>query len=174
MPVEDVPEQGGEIAAVADDRVGEFPPQRVARHDPEVATDIGENGAGRAAADLGRDVPGRGQTGDAWFARGGAAVLGLGGARLARGWGGQGGRCGRFADGAADQPGLERGGAKQAAGDAREDFADIDGAEVPRDVGEVGRGDALLQLRWTARGGCGAVKVLLPESSNRNQQDGPS
>ena len=85
VSVEDVPEQGGEIAAVADDGRGEFPPQRVARHDPEVATDIGENGAGRAAADLGRDVPGRGQTGDAWFARGGAFVLGAGDARLARG-----------------------------------------------------------------------------------------
>ena len=46
MSVEDVPEQGGEIAAVADDGRGEFPPQRIARHDPQVATDIGENGAG--------------------------------------------------------------------------------------------------------------------------------
>jgi hypothetical protein len=87
VPVENVPEQGGEIAAVADDGLGDLPPQRVARHDSEVATDIGENRAGRAAADLGRDVPGRGQTGDAWFACVGAAVLGLGGARLARGWG---------------------------------------------------------------------------------------
>ena len=134
VPVEDVPEQGGEIAAVADDGRGEFPPQRVAWHDPQVATDIGENGAGRAAADLGRDVPGRGQTGDAWFACGGAAVLGLGGARLARGRGGQGGQGGRLADGVADEPGLERGGAKQAAGDAREDLCDVAGAEVPRDV----------------------------------------
>ena len=90
VPIGDVPEQGGEIAAVADDGRGKFSPQRVARHDPEVATDIGENGASRAAADLGRDVPGRRQTGDAWIVRGGAAVLGLGGARLARGWGGQG------------------------------------------------------------------------------------
>ena len=99
VPVEDVAEQGGEIAAVADDGRGEFPPQRVARHDPQVATDIGEDGAGRAAADFGRDVPGRGQAGDGWFARGGAAVLGWGGARLAGRWGGQGGRCGRLADG---------------------------------------------------------------------------
>ena len=37
------------------------------------------------------------------------------------------------------------GGAKQPAGDACEDFSDVDGAEVPRDVGEVGRGGALLQ-----------------------------
>ncbi len=124
VPIADVRDQGREIAAVADDGRGEFPPQRVARHDSQVATDIGEDGAGRAAADLGRDVAGRGQTGDAWFARGGAAVLGLGGARLAMGWGGQGGRCGRLADGVAGQPGLERGGAKQAAGDAREDFSD--------------------------------------------------
>ena len=34
---------------------------------------------------------------------------------------------------------------KQAAGDAREDLPDVDDAEVPRDVGEVGRGGALLQ-----------------------------
>jgi hypothetical protein len=45
----------------------------------------------------------------------------------------------------ADQLGLERRGAKQAAGDAREDFSDVDDAEVPRDVGEVGRGGPLLQ-----------------------------
>ena len=66
----------------------------------------------------------------------------------ARGWRSDGAvrcRCGRLADGVADQPGLERGGAKQAAGDARDDFSDVDGAEVPRDVGEVGRGGALLQ-----------------------------
>jgi hypothetical protein len=87
--VGDVLDQGGEIAAVADDGRGEFPSQRVARPDSQVATDIGENGAGRAAADLGRDVPGLGQTGDAWFARGGAFVLGAGGARLARRWGGR-------------------------------------------------------------------------------------
>ncbi len=67
------------------------PPQRVARHDPQVATDIGENGAGRAAADLAAMSPGVGRQGDAWFARGGAAVLGWGGARLGRGWDGQGG-----------------------------------------------------------------------------------
>ena len=112
---------------------------------PQVATDIGENGAGRAAADLGRDVPGLGQTGDAWFARGGAFVLGTGGARLARRWGGPGGQCGRLADGVAEQLGLERGGAKQAAGDARDNFSDVDGAEVARDVGEVSRGGALLR-----------------------------
>jgi len=138
------PTRVARFAAVADDRRGEFPPQRVARHDPQVATDIGENGAGRAAADLGRDVPGRGQTGNAWFACAGAAVLGLSGARQASGGGGQGGRWGRLADGVADQPGLERG-AKQAAGDARDDFSDVDDAEVPRDVGEVGLGGALLQ-----------------------------
>ena len=111
----------------------------------QVATDVGENRAGRAAADLGRDVPGRGQTDDAWFACGGAAVLGLGGSRLARGWGGRGARCGRLADGVVDQPGLERSGAKQAAGDARDDLPDVDGAEMPRDVTEVGLGGALLQ-----------------------------
>jgi hypothetical protein len=47
-----------------------------------------------------------------------------------------GGQCGRLADGVAEQLGLERGGAKQAAGDARDNFSDVDGAEVARDVGE--------------------------------------
>ena len=65
--------------------------------------------------------------------------------RLAAGGGWGGGQSGRLADGVADQPGLERGGAKQAAGDARQDFSDVDGAEVPSDVTEVGRGGALLQ-----------------------------
>ena len=114
-------------------------------NDPQVATDIGEDGFDRATADLGRDVPGRGQTGDAWFACVGAAVLGLGGARLARGWGVQRGQCGRLADGVAEQPGLERGGTEQAAGDACDDLSDVCDAEVSRDVPEVGRGGALLQ-----------------------------
>ena len=54
-------------------------------------------------------------------------------------------RCGLRTVGAADDPGFERGGAKQAAGDAREDQRDIGGAEVSRDDGEVRGGGVLLQ-----------------------------
>ena len=43
-PLPCVLEQGGEVAAVLDDGQGEFAPQRVARHDPEVAADIGDDG----------------------------------------------------------------------------------------------------------------------------------
>ncbi len=51
---------------------------------------------------------------------------------------------GRLADRAADRSGLERGGgAKQAARDACENLSDVAGAEVPRDIGKVGRGGAL-------------------------------
>jgi hypothetical protein len=55
------------------------------------------------------------------------------------------GRCGLLPGEAAGQSGLERGGAQQAAGDAREDLSDVDGAEVSRDIGGVGGGGALLQ-----------------------------
>jgi len=144
-PLECVLEQGGEVAAVVDDGQGEFAPQWVARHDPEVATDIGDDGADRAATDLGRDVLGRGQAGKTCVGGAGASVHRSGGARLATGWGARGGWCGRLAGEAAGQSGFERGGAKQAAGDAREDFPNVDGAEVSRDVGEVGGGGALLQ-----------------------------
>ncbi|HXA22644.1 MAG TPA: hypothetical protein VNW90_10110, partial [Acetobacteraceae bacterium] len=90
----------------------------------------------------------RGQVGETGVGGTGASVHGSGGARLARGWGawgGWGGWGGRLAGEAAGQSGFERGGAKQAAGDAREDLPDVDGAEVPRDVGEVRGGGALLQ-----------------------------
>jgi len=117
----------------------------VTRHDAEVATDIGDDSADRAAADLGRDVRGCGQTGETWVGCGGAAVHGPGRARLAAGWGAVGGRCDRLAGEAGGEPGFERGGTMQAAGDARDDFPDVEGAEVPRDVGEVGGGGALLQ-----------------------------
>jgi hypothetical protein len=86
-----VPEQGDEVAAATDDGREEFPPQWVARHDPEVTTDIGDDGVDQAGVVLGRDVAGRGRTGDTWFGRAGAAML-------ATGWGVQGGRRGLFAD----------------------------------------------------------------------------
>ena len=134
-PLEDVPDQGGEVAAAFDDSEGEFPPEWVARHDPEVPADIGNDGADRAVADLGRDVPGRGQTGTTWVGRTGAFAFGRGSARLAAGWGVDGGRCGLLAREAPGQFGFKQGGTMQAAGDARQDPRDVDGAKVPRDVG---------------------------------------
>ena len=64
---------------------------------------------------------------------------------MAVGRGAHGCRRGVASGQALVQPGFERGGAEQAAGDAREDFPDVDGAEVSRDIGEVGGGGALLQ-----------------------------
>jgi hypothetical protein len=49
---------------MADDDQLQFPPQRVVRHDAEIATDVGDDGADRAAADLGCDLLGRGQAGN--------------------------------------------------------------------------------------------------------------
>ena len=145
-PLPGVLEQGGKVAAVFDDDQGEVAPQRVARHDPEVAADVGDDGAHRAAAHLGRDGLGRGQTGETRVGGTGAAVHGRGGAWLAAGWAARdGGRCGLLPGEAAGQPGLERCGAEQAAGDAREDFPDVEGAKVSRDIGGVGGGGALLQ-----------------------------
>ena len=60
-PLEDVPDQGGEVAAVRDDGLTEFRPQWMVRHDAEVAADIGEDSADRPAADLGCDLLHRGQ-----------------------------------------------------------------------------------------------------------------
>ena len=62
-PVRQVLEQGGEIAAVADDGDAEFAPQRMAGEDAEVAADVGEDGADRAAAGLGGDLLQRGDRG---------------------------------------------------------------------------------------------------------------
>ena len=140
-----VHEQCGKAAVVGDDGDGDLMPQRMSRHDPEVPTDIGDNGADRTAANLGGDLAGRGQPGDARVGRAGAAPRRPGSARLAKGWRAYGNRRGRYAREAADQPGLERGGAMQAAGDARQDLRDVDGAEVAGEFGEVGGGGALLQ-----------------------------
>src|SRR5947209_7660797 len=60
-PLEDVPDQGGGVAAVRDDGLTEFRPQWMVRHDAEVAADIGEDSADRPAADLGCDLLHRGQ-----------------------------------------------------------------------------------------------------------------
>src|SRR6185437_8876907 len=52
-PVEDVAEQIGAAAAMADDDEIQFAPQRVVRHDAEIAADVGDDDAERAAADRG-------------------------------------------------------------------------------------------------------------------------
>ena len=63
--IEDVLHQAGEAAAVSDDDKAQFPPQRMARHDAEVTTDVGDDGADRPAADLGGDLRRGGQAGEA-------------------------------------------------------------------------------------------------------------
>jgi hypothetical protein len=51
-PLEHLPEEAGEAAAVQHDRQTKFPPQRMVRHDAEITADIGDDGADWPAADL--------------------------------------------------------------------------------------------------------------------------
>jgi len=129
-----------------DDDEAQVPPQRVVRHDAEIATDIGDDRADRPAADLGGDLLRRGQQGKTRVGR-------IGGLR--GGWPGRT-RCplGRRARGRGwcfragcqlHHPDFERVGAQQATGDAREDQRDVACAEGARDGGEVGVGGALLE-----------------------------
>ena len=83
---QDVPAGGGEIAAVADDGRGNNSRERVASGTIPRSRSIGENRAGRATAHFSAamsPVWGRRRRAST---RTGAAVRGLGGARLARGW----------------------------------------------------------------------------------------
>jgi hypothetical protein len=48
-----------------DDDPAQFPPKGMARHDAEIAADIGDDRADRPAADLGGDLLRRGQKGEA-------------------------------------------------------------------------------------------------------------
>ncbi len=73
VPLDDVLDQGGEVAAVYDDGPLQFAPQRIGRHDAEIAADIGEDGADGAAADLGGDLLGGGQAGESWIGADGTA-----------------------------------------------------------------------------------------------------
>jgi hypothetical protein len=124
---------------VFDDDKAQFPPQRMARHDAEVTTDVGDDGADRPAADLGGDLRRGGQASEARV-------------RLAGG-----GRCGRpgcarpglrrssrgrriQTVGAADDLCLQRVGAVQAAGDASKDQRYVGGAEAAYDGGGIGEG----------------------------------
>ena len=55
-PVDEVRHQAGIAAAVPDHGQTHVVPQRMARQDAEVATDIGDDSADRPAADFGRDL----------------------------------------------------------------------------------------------------------------------
>jgi len=139
----DVLIQGCELAAVADDQRTDFPPKRMARHDAEVAADIRDDGADRPMTDFCGDALRRGQGSEIGVLTG-LCGRGAGQRRAGR----------RRGDGfpfrvqmacAADQPRLERLGAEQAGGDAREDCRDVGGAEVAGVVGEAGDGAGLLE-----------------------------
>lgn len=103
------------------------------RPDAEVAADVGNDGADGAAADLGGDLlgrgqaefgsgPGRGETGGRRSMTGSAWPRGLG----------------IQTRGCADDPGFERLGTEEAAGDARQDQGDVAGAEGVRSAAERG------------------------------------
>ncbi len=57
---------------MADDDQAELAPQRMARHDAEIAADIGDDGPDRPAADFGRDLRRRGEAGETSGGRFGA------------------------------------------------------------------------------------------------------
>ena len=125
-------------------------PGRGGRADAEVAADVDDDGADRAAAHLGGDFCFRGEAREAGV---------LGGARRAGGRAARpGGRaragCGGHADGrwrevlaaggATAERGFEGRGATQAAGDAGEDGGEVGGAEGSGEEGEAWGGGALL------------------------------
>ena len=133
-PREDVLHQIGHAAAVADDDDVQFLPQRMARHDAEIAADVGDHGADRATADH-RVKPGgmpRRRSARAWACRRGRSPRWA--ARWRRGQAavrGSARRRGPGVDpgGVAGDPGFECLGTEQAEGDARENSRDIAGAE---------------------------------------------
>jgi hypothetical protein len=73
--LEDVFHKAGEVAALSDDGDLQFPPERVAGHDAEVAADVGDDGADRLAADH-RVKPGGMLCGDHRVKPGGKPVQG--------------------------------------------------------------------------------------------------
>ena len=158
-PVADVLVQRDEVAAMLDDDEAQVLPQLVARHDAEIAADIGDDRADRPAADLGGDLLRRGQQGKARIGR----VCGPGG-----GWPGRAlrrcarGRGWRVRAGCElRDPGFERAGPQQAASDAREDQPDVAGAEREGDEGEVGRGGTLLQGGGEFPAGTSSRKIIV-------------
>ena len=154
----------------------------MARHDAEVATDVGDDGADRATADLGGDLLGRG-----YADRSGELVApatprgGSGGGRSAVAGSAWRRRFGVQSGGGAGDPGFERLGTEQATGDAREDQGDVAGAERVRIVTERGgelpavvdeladeadeaAGAADPQRAWPARRSICAYCAVMPPS----------
>src|SRR5215472_4628069 len=154
-PLDDFLHQSGVVAALRCDGVPQFPPQRVVAGNAKIATDVGDDGADRAAADLGGDLLGRGEVGEvkpggtgARRGRSGGGprpVLGLdpGIDAPGRSAASRGRRI--RAVGVLHEPRLERLGAEQAEGDARQDQPDVAGAEGAGGDSEVGGDAALLQ-----------------------------
>ncbi len=136
-PIENVREQPRKVAAVEDDGQGQFPPQRVSRHNAEIAADIGNHGADRTAAERGRDVPRRWHANNTGSRPIGASFRRSDSARLTVRRGAGRSNAAILAAGADDQPGFEFGGAMQTADDTRNDQPEIGGAEIMRDVVEV-------------------------------------
>jgi len=123
-----------------------FPPQRMAGQDAEVAADIGDDGADGSAADFGGDLLRGGQVGQRGAGFGVVARGRAGAARFPLRRSGSGpGSCRVQAGSATDDPGFERLGALQATGDASEDLADIAGSEAVGGEAWVGRA-ALLEV----------------------------
>ena len=79
--IEDVFHQVGKAAALSDDDGLQFPPERVAGQDAEVAADVGDDGADRLAADLGGDLLRGGQACEAGVASSAAGAAACRGAR---------------------------------------------------------------------------------------------
>jgi len=108
------------------------------RHDAEIAADVGDDSADRAAANLGGDLLGRGQADPRVNAGGGGVGGSGGGGSGARRWvvGGNAWRrgVGVQTGSCAGGPGFECLGTEEAAGDAREDQRDFAGTELlPRE-----------------------------------------
>ena len=145
-PLDRVIEQGGETAAVADDFDHRFPPQRMGRHDAEVAADVGDDGTDRPTAHLGGDLLRRERVRETRGGRIGVRRGRSGGARLARGRRAAGPGFGVETGGVADQPCFERVSAVQPLRDARQDQRDGAGAEAA-DADGGDRGGATLPQR---------------------------
>ena len=116
----------------------------MARHDAEVAIDIGNDGADGPAADQGGDLLGRGHLGETRIGslgrrEGGRTGLGCGSGRARP-------RSLVQPGGAAEHSCFKCLGEVQAAGDAREDHRKIGGAEAGSGEDGIG-GDALADRR---------------------------
>ena len=133
------------------------------RRDAEVAADVGDNSAHRAVTERGGDLLCRRDEGEPGRSPAGAFYGWLGGAPRAIGRSAvESGRC-NCPFRAADEPGFERVGQKQAAGDASEDQRDVAGAEIACDGEQVCGGGALLQ-------GVGEVLALVDELAEEAEQ----